>query len=215
MLTKISDQDVDRAAVGKTSLGSAINPDVLASETLSVEKLQSVLSAYLVGNGPDRIDAMWDLVDRDQDGLIDEVEVNGVCRLAMMPVAKALEDLLKEALDASAATAPLPDLRVKVDGKRYEHKDTRTQQPKGWRQKRRETNAKKRLLKMFRATLKNYFDDELEMPHRLRCIYAWANKKHQDNKVDSVLVDADSGGGSWSGKQRHVELHPKITLNEF
>ena len=52
---------------------------------------------------------------------------------------------------------------------------------------------------------------EVEMPHRLRCIYAWANKGHQDNKIQSVVVDEIA----WTGRKRYVELPPKISLPEF
>ena len=55
------------------------------------------------------------------------------------------------------------------------------------------------------------FSDEIEMPHRLRCIYAWADKTHQGNNVESVLIEASG----WSGRKRYVELPPKISLNEF
>jgi hypothetical protein len=67
------------------------------------------------------------------------------------------------------------------------------------------------------AALKHHFENELEMPHRLRCIYGWANKQHQDNKMDSILVHEEGGGVVTSvvGRKRYVELHPKIALNEF
>jgi hypothetical protein len=86
----------------------------------------------------------------------------------------------------------------------------------GWRQQRREKKDKKMLTKMFQKTLKRHFEDELEMPHRLRCIYSWANKAHQSNKIDSVLVE-DEGGivTSVVGRKRFVELHPKIAVSEF
>jgi hypothetical protein len=79
-------------------------------------------------------------------------------------------------------------------------------------------------------TLQHHFADELEMSNRMRCIYAWANKAHQNNKVDSILVDANLSSSSTSrgggvvggnigatlmGRQRYVELHPKIALDEF
>ena len=35
-------------------------------------------------------------------------------------------------------------------------------------------------------------------------------KAHQDNKLDSVMVDE-----GWSGRKRYVELSPKISLVEF
>ena len=64
---------------------------------------------------------------------------------------------------------------------------------------------------MFKNATKNHFIDEVEINHRLRCIYAWAEKEHQGNKLDSVLVE-DEG---WTGRKRYVELSPKISLPEF
>ena len=64
---------------------------------------------------------------------------------------------------------------------------------------------------MFKLSCKNTFRDEVEINHRLRCIYAWAEKADQDNKIESVLVDADG----WSGRKRYVELSPKISEAEF
>jgi hypothetical protein len=81
----------------------------------------------------------------------------------------------------------------------------------GWRARRRAEKAKKNLLKTFQQANKKHFEDEVEMPHRLRCIYAWAEKEHQGNKLDSVLIEASG----WSGRKRYVELEPKISLQEF
>ena len=61
------------------------------------------------------------------------------------------------------------------------------------------------------AAIKYNFEDDLEMPHRLRCIYAWANKGHQDNKMDNVHIDTGLRGR----KRYGVELTPKISLLEF
>ena len=80
-----------------------------------------------------------------------------------------------------------------------------------WRKKRQEKKHRKKLSKMFKKTVAYHFRDEVELAHRQRCIYAWSNKAHQDNKIDSVLVD-ESG---WAGRKRYVELHPKISLPEF
>ena len=130
-----------------------------------------------------------------------EAEMNQVCRLAIQPVQSALETIMMEALNAYPVRAPLPE----------EGMETKVPVPAGWRQRRKETKEKKRLVKMFQKTLRKHFEDEVEMPHRLRCIYAWANKAHQDNKIDSVMVEEEG----WSGRQRYVELNPKISLPEF
>jgi hypothetical protein len=194
-LTTVSDQDVDRAAV----LGETLEPH---RSTLSMEELHQVLRAYLTGTCKDRVDAVWQLLDRDHDSLLDEAEMNLVSRTTVEPVRTALSTLMKETLDAYPVRAPLPA----PDATRPDE----APRP-GWRQRRRETKAKKKLIKMFQKTLKKHFDDEVEMAHRLRCIYAWAEKVHQDNKISSIQVE-EMG---WSGRQRHVELNPKISFTEF
>jgi hypothetical protein len=196
LLTTVSDQDIDRAAVHGESLERQAG-------ALQLSKLQTVLLAFLKGSGPVRLDAMWHLMDKDDDGLLDQVEMGHACDLAVEPVRLSLGRFFAEASDAHPARAPLLLL------------DESTAAPSAtsssWNQRRLETKVKKQLSKLFQNTLKNHMLDEIEMPHRLRCIYAWSNKAHQDNKVDSVLVD-ESG---WGGRQRYVELHPKISLHEF
>jgi hypothetical protein len=145
---------------------------------------------------------VWKLLDRDHDSLLDEAEMNLVSRTTIQPVQTALLTLMQETLDAYPVRAPLPA----PDATRPDE----IPRP-GWRQRRREAKAKKKLLRMFQQTLKKHFDDEVEIAHRLRCIYAWAEKAHQDNKISSVQVE-EMG---WSGRQRHVELNPKISFSEF
>jgi len=216
VLTAVSDQDVDRAAVKGENIENS-------AKTVSAVKLQAVLAAFLQGTCADRVEALWNLIDRDQDGLIDEVEVDTVCELAIEPVRIALGNLLREALEAHPVRAvPLSEIfNVDQDGGDNGNSGQTTQattiaapppaKPLSWRQRRRERKEVKKLTKMFQNSLKNHFLDEVELPHRLRCSYAWANKRHQGNRLDSVLVD-DAG---WSGRKRYVELHPKIALAEF
>jgi hypothetical protein len=194
-ITAVSDQDIDRAAV----LGETLESH---RDTLSMEELHQVLRAYLTGTCKDRVDAVWKLLDRDHDSLLDEAEMNLVSRTTVEPVRTALSTLMQETLDAYPVRAPLPA----PDATRPDE----VPRP-GWRQRRREAKAKKKLVRMFQKTLKTHFDDEVEMAHRLRCIYAWAEKAHQDNKISSVQVE-EMG---WSGRQRHVELNPKISFSEF
>jgi hypothetical protein len=202
MLTAVADQDIDRAAVQGQSVNAA------KASTLPVDKLHAVLQSFFAGTASARVDALWDLRDHgDQDGLLNEEEMNQVCELAIRPVHKALEKLLDEALEASPVVVEMPSPPPQ------QATTTPAAKPPGWRQRQREKREKKRLQKMFAKTLKRHFTDEVEMPHRLRCIYAWANKAHQDNKIDSVMVD--EAGGGWSGRQRYVELFPKISLDEF
>lgn len=190
-LTTLSDADVDRAA----TKGETIERE---AKTLSLPKVHAVLMAHITGTCADRADVMWQLLDRDADGLLDEHEMNQMAFLCLAPVQAALVDLFQDALDAYPVRAPLMESGSEVPV------------PKGRRQRRKEAKIKKQLLKLFQKTCKNHFDDEAEINHRLRCIYAWAEKAHQDNKLDSVLVDA-----GWSGRQRYVELSPKISLPEF
>lgn len=194
-ITAVSDQDIDRAAVLGETLESHRN-------TLSMEELHQVLRAYLTGTCKDRVDAVWKLLDRDHDTLLDEAEMNLVSRTTVEPVRTALSTLMQETLDAYPVRAPLPA----PDATRPDE----VPRP-GWRQRRREAKAKKKLTRMFQKTLQKHFDDEVEMAHRLRCIYAWAEKAHQENKISSIQVE-EMG---WSGRQRHVELNPKISFSEF
>jgi hypothetical protein len=209
-LTTLPDQDTDRAAVSGVTFTGHI-------ETLPRDNLLAVLQTHLTGACQDRIEALWKLMDRDDDGLLDKTEMEQVAELTVVPVRKALAELMQEALEKPSAWAS-PEQWLSSDAV-----------PTGWRQRRREKKHKKRLIKTFQKTLKSHFEVELEMPHRLRCIYAWANKAHQNNKVDSVLVDNaghaaavdaenkdQTEKGSWlTGRKRYVELHPKIALSEF
>lgn len=80
----------------------------------------------------------------------------------------------------------------------------------GFMARRRQTAAGRRLQKLMKGAVMYHFENEAEMPQRLRCIYAWAEKEHQDNKIDSVHVDTGLGG-----RKRYVELQAKISLPEF
>jgi hypothetical protein len=153
------------------------------------------------------VDAAWDLIDKDDDGLLDESEMAHVTDLCLAPVQLALARLFELALDEEPATEA--DLPAAMESD-IEAPPATAIDKKGWRQRRREANMKKQLTKMFDKTIQNHFADEVEMPHRLRCIYAWAEKAHQDNKLESIMVES-----GWSDRKRYVELSPKISLPEF
>lgn len=190
-ITTVSSHDIDRAAVDGITLEAQ-------DATLPLVKVEALLESYLLGNAATRVEAWWDLIDRDHDGLLQESEMNSVCELTVKPVGQALQKLLQEAIQAHPVTLPpSADANVPV--------------PSSWRQRRREAKAQRQLTKMFAKTVKNHFQDEVEMAHRLRCIYQWANKSHQDNAIKSVLVDEIA----WTGRKRYVELPPKISLAEF
>jgi hypothetical protein len=194
-LTTLSDQDVDRAAV----TGTVVDKQ---AATINAGQLQKVITAYLTTDCTQRTEAMWNLMDRDGDGLLDETEMNQVCQLAVEPVRIAMIRMFKEALDASPVRAA-SFINTETSDSTSGRENMVPPKRIGWRQRRREAKEMKKLSKLFRHTLQAHFVDEVEMPHRMRCIYAWANKKHQDNKIDSVLVD-DAG---WSGRKRFVELY--------
>jgi hypothetical protein len=176
--------------------GIQLNTDPAATQ-IPLVQVEALLESYLQGNATTRIDAWWSLLDKDNDGLLQESEMNSVCQLAITPVGKALEALLAEALQAHPVRTTLT-----ADGSWPKMK---------WRQRRQETRHKRLLGKMFTKTVQQHFVNEVEMPHRLRCIYAWANKRHQNNAITSVVVDEIA----WTGRKRYVELPPKISLSEF
>ena len=197
-LTKLTDGDVDRAAVrGDPSASDA-------PTTLALGDFNDVLRAYASGSCRDRVAALWKLVDKDNDGLIDEAEMDYLAHWSMKPVEAALRQMFEETLE-ELPTAE--DALAAADGS-----DTSTTpQKKGWRQRRRDAKTKKRMIKLFNKAIANHFDVEVETPHRLRCIYAWAEKEHQNNRIDSVHIES----GTIAGRKRYVELAPKISLEEF
>ena len=194
-LTKLTDGDVDRAAVR----GDPSD----APTTLALEDVNDVLRAYASGSCKDRVAAFWNLVDKDKDGLIDEVEMDYLAHWSMKPVEEALKQLFEETLE-ELPTAE--DALAAADGSSSE-----PPKKKGWRQRRRDAKTKKRMIKLFNKAIANHFDVEVETPHRLRCIYAWAEKEHQNNRIDSVHIES----GTIAGRKRYVELAPKISLEEF
>lgn len=212
-LTRLTDADVDRAAVR----GEHAEP---YASTLPLRKVNAVLRSHASGSCADRVSALWDLIDRDDDGLIDQIEMDEVAWMSVNVVEESLKKLFREAVDAYPARKELPSLEEEEERLRAAGIESDRTEPKaGWRERRAEAKAKKRLIKLFDKAARQHFDIEVEMPHRLRCVYAWADKSHQDNKIDSVLVDAgtaDGGlGAAIAGRKRYVELHPKISLKEF
>lgn len=197
--TTLTDEALDRLAV-KTEGGS----DELEGKikSLPLVKLNAVLKSHLLGNSVDRVDALWNFMDYDDDGLLEKTEMETVANSTVVPVQSAILVLFDEALEAH----PVRDMPIPDNDK----KDT-TAAKQGWRKRRLERKEKKRLLKHFHRAVRDHFEDEVEMPHRLRCIYTWADKSHQGNKIDSVLIEASG----WSGRKRYVELQPKISLPEF
>ena len=194
ILTTVSNADIDRAAVEGIALQSEV-------DTLSLSKIFAYLQKISSGNCSDRVTAAWNLLDRDDDGCLDQEEMNEIVHLSLRIEQEALQALFEEALDVFPVRASLSTIRT----------DDQAQVPQKWRQRRTERIIKKKLTRMFQQSCRNHFEIEVEINHRLRCIYSWSNKADQDNQIKSVLVD-DHG---WSGRKRYVELSPKISESEF
>jgi hypothetical protein len=167
-------------------------------------------------------------MDRDQDGIIDQAEMNQVALLTTQTVQQALLELFQHSIAAHPVRSfDLPTISSSslnhsnntptpsLDELQLQNNSSTTPLKKkpGWRQRRKDQKLTKNLLKSFDVTMKRHFDIQVELPHRLRCIYVWAEKAHQNNKIDSVLVD--SGSNVVMGRKRYVELQPKISLDEF
>jgi hypothetical protein len=227
--TTVTDQDVDRAAVAPAAAATTLESNVVNNKVplvMSRSKLCNVVTAYLCQGSQNRFDALWQLMDKDNDGLLDQSEMEHVCAVTVRVTQEALRRQLTEALDA----APL-DRWIELPSQLHgAANDTVPPIQSGWRRRRQEKQEKRLLDRLMVKTLQHHFADELEMSNRMRCIYAWANKAHQNNKVDSILVDANLSSSSTSrgggvvggnigatlmGRQRYVELHPKIALDEF
>mmetsp|Transcript_24200 Transcript_24200/g.52417 ORF Transcript_24200/g.52417 Transcript_24200/m.52417 type:complete len:642 (-) Transcript_24200:30-1955(-) len=212
--TKLTDGDVDRAAVRGESADQPTH--------LPLVKVNNVLRAYATGTCRDRVDALWTLWDKDDDGLIDEVEMDFLANWSMKPVEGALAQLFADALEELASAEDVVAAQGEATATRSDGSNSSSssepavanaekKKKKGWRQRRREAKAKKRLINIFDKTIANHFEIEVETPHRLRCIYAWAEKAHQNDRIDSVHIES----GTIAGRKRYVELAPKISLDEF
>ena len=211
ILTTLSDGDIDRAA----TKGQVLEAE---SQTVSLSKVLKFLWSNVSETCEQRVDTSWALLDRDDDGLLDQTEMDSVAFLTLKPVQTAIPLLFEEAMDNVPSVEG--DGITKTTEETKEENETENSQepkPKGWRQRRRDAKHKKRMMKMITNSCSNHFIDEVEVNHRLRCIYAWADKHHQDNKLDSVLVEEDGGvaGIVGGGRKRYVELAPKISLEEF
>ena len=242
-LTKISDADQDRAA----TKGETISP----LEHINVIALHGVLEAFGTKGCVERTESLWKLMDRDGDGLLDQVEMDQVVHMSLKPVEVAVRAFVEDCIevwplrggfpllgdDSSSSFAGAAGEEVSLDVNA--NANVEKGRYKKWKEERTEKKAKKVLLKLLDGTIKRHFDVDVEIPHRLRCCYAWADKKHQDGNVQSVLVENTDSGASTSGdsststdaatanasggasagfltaRKRYVELDPKIAYDEF
>ncbi|KAL7495122.1 hypothetical protein ACHAWT_009251 [Skeletonema menzelii] len=231
-LTTITSGDIDRAAISKTVISSSEQQRT----TVNADSIRNVLYAYAHDSPQEWVQSWWKLIDADGDGLIDQEEMNVCVDLSIEVVHLALGDMFNMSLEVcpvrTIGLGGEEEARKKNAwflGVEQEDRDggdvaiipTNISPAKlSWRNRRKELKQRKILKKTFQGTIARHFRDQAEAPHRLRCIYAWAEKAHQDNKLDSVLVDAseDWGSGAASavmGRKRYVELEPKISYPEF
>jgi hypothetical protein len=242
-LTTVTSGDIDRAAVSNdTSSSQSSSSSSHHRSTINSKSIYDVFEAYATKSPNEWVQSWWKLIDADADGLIDQEEMNTCVNLTIQPVHLALRDVLDLALEVC------PVRTIGLGGEEEARKknawflmtvgnadddiagithssstvipSTQHHQKLSWRNRRKELKARKVLSKTFQSTIARHFRDQVELPHRLRCIYAWAEKSHQDNKLDSILVDAsgDWGDGAASavmGRKRYVELEPKISYAEF
>ena len=189
-ILEITNEDLDRAAVS----GDGEMQPYLSKTSLPMSKINNILNAYLHGNCIDQCKAWWDMYDKDNDALLDQPEMDNVVNTLLSTHQEGLKYIFPTTLDTFTIDKSNSNL--------------------SWRKRRQHNNHIKKLKKMFSNAADNHFNLEVETPHRLRCMYAWADKKHQDNKMDSILVQNDSSG-ILGGKKRYVELHPKTSYDEF
>lgn len=224
-ITMVTSGDIDRAAVSKAIIPSQ-------RSTVKAESIQKLFDAYANESCTDWVQSWWNLIDDDGDGLIDEEEMNKCVNLAMKPVHMALSELVYMSLEVCPVRAVGLDstnanawflggsevLDVSTISDTNPSAVSNLNKRLSWSNRRQELKARTVLTKTFQATLSRHFRDQVEMPHRLRCIYAWADKSHQNNKIDSIIVDGSDEWGAASsivGKKRYVELLPKISYSEF
>ena len=224
-ITTVTSGDIDRAAVSKTAIPSQ-------RSSVSAIRIKKLFEAYDNESCTEWVQSWWSLLDHDGDGMIDEEEMNKCVDLAMKPVHMALSDLVYMSLEVCPTRAvgmesnyadawflggsKYHDISTTIDN--ISSSETNLNKKLSWRNRRQELKARKELTKTFQATLARHFRDQVETPHRLRCIYAWADKSHQNNKIDSIIVDGSDEWGAASsivGRKRYVELLPKISYPEF
>jgi len=150
---------------------------------VSKSAFDDAVRAHLLESSSARLKAAWRLVDSDADGMLEEDEMNRAVELYRAPAEKSVEDFVKAVIESLHE-----DKENKIGTKAH----------------------KKQLNKTLARTIKRCYFVENEAPHRLRCIYAWADKAHQDGTFNAVRVSDDI-----TGRKRYVELLPKISFEEF
>ena len=193
---RVSDLDLDRIALSES--GDVMDADYYDNVLKNVEinegyvkfdneKLFKCLESMLMHDFESRIKAIWNFLDFDGDGSLEKDE--------MFRVAEIYDDSMNKAVDALSSQV--------IEGVKWDSGNTFVLS------NRRNKKGKKLYSKIFKKSLKQCFEIEEEAPHRLRCIYAWSDKKSQG---DETLVKYLSES---NGKKRYIEFPPKISFDEF
>lgn len=207
-LTSVTSGDIDRAAVE--------NKGTPKRDTVHASSIRQLFQSYASSPCHSFVESWWNVIDADKDGCIDQEEMNTVVELAMKPVHLAWKEMVQLSLNACPSRRDGFNDAWFLGGNDMTFHNHMTISKPSWRSRRKEQAAQKLLLQTFSSTLSRHFRDQVETPHRLRCIYAWADKAHQDNKIDSILVDtSEEWGATIVGRKRYVELEPKISYDEF
>jgi len=134
---------------------------------LSRSALDLVLVTTIAGSPQQRLQAWWALRDGDGDGLLEETEMADVVNWYAQPISDTASSLLSLTIDSLEE-----DKKLKIGTKAH----------------------KKELNKLLKKTMKHHYEIETEAPHRIRCVYAWADKEHQDGELKAVHVSEDVTG---------------------
>lgn len=184
---------------------------------LCIHKLHNLLYCTICKSSSERLHAMWMLFDKDDDTLLDAEEMELVVRFSIDIVASTLREFVDEAINAGSILETIKP----IDNNRNLLLQ-KIQQYSNWKKIRNESRSLDMIRTKLGRTLRHHFEFEIELPHRLRCVYAWANKKHQDGKVQNVIIENTSDEGDTSlprelftGKMKYVELDPKVSYQEF
>jgi len=95
-LTTLSDTDVDRAAVA----GTDANADNNIPKTVSKRKVDELIRSFAIGSCEHRVRSMWELFDLDNDGMLEQEEMDSVANATVGIVQEALKKLVDDTIQA-------------------------------------------------------------------------------------------------------------------
>jgi hypothetical protein len=257
-----SDTELDRQAAQDTiTTSSSSSSSSSRTQRMNVKKLHTALLLHLQGSCLERIQALWNLKDTDDDSRIEKEHLESLIVWAIRPVQDTFYTLVSTSLSACPVRLSPDDssyqydvqqeqafyrqefwyylssfsrfLSSREEAEQLQHISSPTiairsstsfrSRYKNYKNRKEMQRVQKYMMKYVNKTIRYHFDREVELPHRLRCIYAWADKEHQQGKVESVLIpdtpvllNPNSLLSLVQGqRKRFVELEPKISFLEF